>query len=73
MKKKTSLQCLGWSLNDLGSSQNGQNSLIHNWCIGGCWFTQVEETAHTRLIPKQNPLGIRNLGFLLFCWPCLPR
>jgi hypothetical protein len=26
-------------LNGLGSSQNGQNSLIHNWCIGGCWVT----------------------------------
>jgi hypothetical protein len=26
-------------LNDLGSSQNGQNSFIQNWCTGGCWFT----------------------------------
>jgi hypothetical protein len=24
---------------DLGSSQNGQNSLIHNWWISGCWVT----------------------------------
>ncbi len=42
MKKKNSLQCLVWlRLNGLSSSQNGQNSLIHNWCIGGCWFTQA--------------------------------
>jgi hypothetical protein len=19
--------------------ENGLNGLIHNWCIGGCWFT----------------------------------
>jgi hypothetical protein len=23
----------------LDSSQNGQNGLIHNWCIGGWWVT----------------------------------
>jgi len=23
----------------VGSSQNGFNGLILNWCIGGCWFT----------------------------------
>jgi len=41
-KKKPPPQCLIWfRLNGLGSSQNGQNSLIHNWCIGGCWFTQA--------------------------------
>jgi hypothetical protein len=34
---------------------------------------EVEEIAHTRLIPKQNPLGIHNLGFVLSCWPSLPR
>jgi hypothetical protein len=29
-------------LNGLSSSQNSQNSLILNWCIGGCcWFTQA--------------------------------
>jgi hypothetical protein len=33
-------QCLVWfRLNGLGSSQNGQNGLIHNLCIGGCSFT----------------------------------
>lgn len=26
-------------LTDLGSSQNFNNSLIHKWCICGCWFT----------------------------------
>jgi len=40
-KKQTPPQCLVWfRLNGSGSSQNGQNSLIHNWCIGGCWFSQ---------------------------------
>jgi hypothetical protein len=29
-----------FKLNDLGSSQNDQNNLIHNWCINGCWFIQ---------------------------------
>jgi hypothetical protein len=24
----------------LGSSPNSENNLIHNWCIGGCWFTK---------------------------------
>jgi hypothetical protein len=39
-RKKNPIQCLVWfRLNGLGSSQNGQNILIHNWCIGGCWFT----------------------------------
>jgi hypothetical protein len=42
MKEKNPLQCLVWfRLNGLGSSQNGQISLIHNWCIGGCWFTEA--------------------------------
>jgi hypothetical protein len=41
MKKNNPRQCLVWfRLNGVGSSQNGQNSLIHNWCIGGCWLTQ---------------------------------
>ncbi len=41
-KKKPPFQCLVWfRLNGLDSSQNGQNILIHNWCIGGCWFTQA--------------------------------
>jgi hypothetical protein len=22
--------------------QNGLNSFILNWCIGGCWFTPIE-------------------------------
>jgi hypothetical protein len=39
-RKKTAPQWLVWfRLNGFGSSQNGQNSLIHNWCIGGCWVT----------------------------------
>jgi hypothetical protein len=39
-EKKTSPQCLVWfRLNGLGSSQN---SLIHNWCIGGCWVTAAQ-------------------------------
>jgi hypothetical protein len=43
-KKKNPPQCLVWfRLNGLGSSQNGQNSLIHNWCIGGCWFILAHE------------------------------
>jgi hypothetical protein len=43
-KEKNPPQCLVWfRLNGLGSSQNGQNSLIHNWCIGGCWFTLAHE------------------------------
>jgi hypothetical protein len=41
-KENNPSQCLIWfSLNGLGSSQNSQNSLNHNWCIGGCWFTQA--------------------------------
>jgi hypothetical protein len=40
MKKSNSFQCLVWfRLNGLGSSQNSQNSLIQNWCIGSSWFT----------------------------------
>jgi hypothetical protein len=31
-------QCLVW-FSGLDSSQNGQNGLIHNWCIGGWWVT----------------------------------
>jgi len=43
-RKKNPPQFLVWfRLNGLGSSQNGQNSLIHNWCIGGCWFTMAHE------------------------------
>jgi hypothetical protein len=43
-KKKTNPpQCLWFKLNGLGSSQNDQNSLIYNWCIGGCWFTQAHQ------------------------------
>jgi hypothetical protein len=39
-KRKNPPQCLVWfRLNGLGSSQNGQNSFIQNWCTGGCWFT----------------------------------
>jgi hypothetical protein len=42
-KKKTPPQCLVWvRLNGLCSSQNGQNRLIHNWCVAGCWFTQAK-------------------------------
>jgi hypothetical protein len=26
--------------------QNGFNSLILNWCIGGCWFTPAEKMPH---------------------------
>jgi len=26
-----------------GSSQNGFNGLILNWCIGGCWFTPASK------------------------------
>jgi hypothetical protein len=25
----------------LGSSRNDLNSLIPNWCTGGCWFTSA--------------------------------
>jgi hypothetical protein len=45
VKRKENIppQCLVWfRLNGLGSSQNDQNRLIHNWCVGGCWFTQAK-------------------------------
>jgi hypothetical protein len=43
-KKKSSPQCLVWfRLNGFSSSQNGQNNLIHNWCIGGCWVTASKQ------------------------------
>jgi hypothetical protein len=43
-KKESPPQCLVWfRLNGLSSSQNGPNSSIHNWCIGGCWFTRALE------------------------------
>ncbi len=36
MKRNNPRQYLVWfRLNGLGSSQNGKNSLIQNWCIGG--------------------------------------
>jgi hypothetical protein len=39
-RKENPPQCFVWFSNGLGSSQN---SLIHNWCIGGCWVTQQAE------------------------------
>jgi hypothetical protein len=43
-EKSNPPQCLVWfRLNGLGSSKNSQNSLIHNWCIGGCWFSLAYE------------------------------
>jgi hypothetical protein len=63
MLKKNS-GCLLWLLQGIGTSVGGFRTSDGE---------EVEEIAHTRLIPKQNPLGIHNLGFLLFCWPCLPR
>ncbi len=33
-ENKPTPQCLLW-FTSLDSSQNGQNGLIHNWCIGG--------------------------------------
>ncbi len=42
-RKKITHLNVWFRLNGLGSSQNGQNSLIYNWCIGGCWFTQALE------------------------------
>jgi hypothetical protein len=50
VEKKNPLQGLVWfKLNDLSSSQNGQNSLIHNWCISGCWFTQAHHFVEDKL------------------------
>jgi hypothetical protein len=52
-KKRNPPQCGVWfRLNGLGSSQNGQNSLIHNWCTGGCWFTlaQTKENTTTPMV-----------------------
>jgi hypothetical protein len=42
-KKKVTHLNVWFGLNGLGSSQNGQNSLIHNWCMSWCWFTQTNE------------------------------
>ncbi len=39
-KKKITHLNVWFGLNGLGSSQN---SLIHNWCIGGCWFTKAHK------------------------------
>jgi hypothetical protein len=55
MKKSNSLQCLVWfRLNGLGSSQNGQNSLIQNWAhqnytVCGDWWK-----VHQRSPPAQK-------------------
>jgi len=38
-KNLTSMFGLVW-VKRLGSSENGQNGIIHNWCNGGCWFAQ---------------------------------
>jgi hypothetical protein len=38
MKRKTNPHLNVW-FGGLDSSQNGQNGLIHNWCIGGWWVT----------------------------------
>jgi hypothetical protein len=35
-KEKTPLSVWWFRLNDLGSSHDSQNNLIHNWCIGWC-------------------------------------
>ncbi len=38
-KEKNPPQCFVWFSTGLGSSQNSQNNLIHNWCTGECWVT----------------------------------
>jgi hypothetical protein len=51
--KEEEKKMVWFKLNGLGSSQNGQNNLIHNWCIGGCWFTQAQmDTQRTRIKNK---------------------
>ncbi len=31
--------------------ENGLNELIHNWCIGGCWFTPAITVLDTNFFP----------------------
>ncbi len=72
-RKKNPPQCLVWfRLNGLSSSQN---SLIHNWCIGGCWVTSPicgEGRNKNNTIKKRvslcaviNPKRFRNV-FMIF-------
>ncbi len=49
-RKKNPPQRLVW-FNGLGSSQNGKNGRIHNWCIGGCWVTAA---VYTGSIPAKK-------------------
>ncbi len=55
-EEKNPPQCFVWFSTGLGSSQNSQNSLIHNWCIGGCWVTEQAEKLKRR--PFHFPLPI---------------
>jgi hypothetical protein len=44
--------------------KTAKNSLIHNWCIGGCWVTQQAEKLKRR--PFHFPLPI------LYLWMRFP-
>jgi hypothetical protein len=42
-KKKPPQRLVWFRLNGLGSSQNAQNNLIHNWYIGACWVRATQQ------------------------------
>jgi hypothetical protein len=68
-EKKHETQVKRFGLSGLDSSQNGQNSLIHNWCTGGCWFTLASQGEATDGTRKEGE-RLRQTAAAASCCPC---